>query len=258
MAGSEVSASRWTEGAGSWAELVEQQRIPLFEAILDRCAVEKGHHFLDSGCASGGLAHRAALRGAVVSGYDVSEGMVALAQQRIPQGDFRVGSVDAPPFEDGSFDVLIACDCLFFAEDVSQATKELARMAKEDADVAIAVWELPEKSEYSTYFSAMIDELPQPPKGSPFSISEEGSIEALMEGAGLVFDKVGSIPVEYRYPSFERFWEAVSKFSVIQSMIDVAGEDRIRSAALNASKPCIQPSGELWYKHAFRVVTAKA
>jgi hypothetical protein len=131
-------------------------------------------------------------------------------------------------------------------------------MAKAGGVVAVAVWELPNKSEYSTYFAAMINELPQPPKGSPFSISEEGSIEALMEDAGLVFDKAGSIPVEYRYPSFDLFWGAVSKFSVIQSMIDVAGEDRIRSAALNASKPCIQSSGELWYNHAFRFVTAKS
>ena len=119
---------------------------------------------------------------------------------------------------------------------------ELARMAKEDAVVAIAVWELPYKSEYSTYFAAMIDELPEPPKSSPFSLSEEGSLEALVEGADLVLEKVGSIPVEYRYPSFDRFWEAVSKFSVIQSMIDVAGQDRIRAAAFSASKPCIQPS----------------
>ena len=88
--------------------------------------------------------------------------------------------------------------------------------------------------------------------------AEEGLLEALVEGADLVLEKVGSIPVEYRYPSFDRFWEAVSKFSVIQSMIDVAGQDRIRAAAFSASKPCIQPSGELWYRHAFRCVTAKA
>ena len=150
MAGPDEQASRWTEGAGSWEDLMERQRVPLYEAILDCCGVEKGMHVLDSGCGSGGLAYRATLRGATVSGFDVSEGMVTLAQQKMPLGDFRVGGVDASPFEDASFDVVSACDCLYFADDVSQAVKELARMAKEDADIAIAVWELPRSEEHTS------------------------------------------------------------------------------------------------------------
>ena len=154
MALPEKQGKLWTEGAGAWEELFEPQRVPLYEAILDSCGAHEGKHILDAGCGSGGLAQRGTLRGATVSGFDVSDGMVTLAHQKMPLGDFRVGGVDAPPFENARFDIVIACDCIFFNNDVVGAIKELGRVCKKKGAITIIVWELPEKSDYSTYYAA--------------------------------------------------------------------------------------------------------
>ena len=44
-------------------------------------------------------------RGAVASGLDASEALVAIARARTPSGDFRVGDMFALPFADAAFDV---------------------------------------------------------------------------------------------------------------------------------------------------------
>ena len=252
----EKQGSLWTEGAGAWEELFEPQRVPLYEAILDSCGVHEGMHILDAGCGSGGLAQRATLRGATVSGFDVSDGMVALAQQKMPQGDFRVGGVDAPPFENSKFDIVIACDCLFFADDVVIAIEELGRVCKENATVAIIVWELPEKSGYSSYYAAIQAALPASPKNSPLALSGEGVLEELIEKAGLKMGEVLSIPLDYRFLNFEQLWQAAKKLGIMQNMIEAVGEERIRDAAYSGSLPSILPSGEVLIGHAYRVVTA--
>ena len=60
-----------------------------------------------STCMRIGLAlELAALRGASVAGIDASDRLVAVAQDRVPGGDVRVGDMHALPWEDHSFDVV--------------------------------------------------------------------------------------------------------------------------------------------------------
>jgi len=129
-------------------------------------------------------------------------------------------------------------------------------VCKRKGAIAIIVWELPEKSGYSTYYGAMQAALPAPLKVSPLARSGEGVLENLMEKAGLIIGEVFSVELDYRFVSFERFWQATRKFGIIQNMIHAVGEERIRDAAYSGSVPSIQPSGEVLFRHAYRVVTA--
>jgi hypothetical protein len=45
-----------------------------------------------------GLSFRNSYRGALVSGIDAAEGLVAIARERVPDGDFRVGDIESLPF----------------------------------------------------------------------------------------------------------------------------------------------------------------
>lgn len=98
--------------------------------------------------------------------------------------------------------------------------------------------------------------LPAPPKISPFALSEEGVLEELVKKAGSKFGEVRSIPLDYRFLNFEQFWQAAKKFGFIQNMIHAAGEKRIRDAAYSGSAPAVRPSGEVLFRHAYRVVIA--
>jgi ubiquinone/menaquinone biosynthesis C-methylase UbiE len=48
----------------------------------------------------------AAERGAVVTGIDASSMLLEIARSRVPNGDFRVGDLEALPYSDGAFDVV--------------------------------------------------------------------------------------------------------------------------------------------------------
>ncbi len=87
---------------------------------------------LDAGCGTGGMLER--LRqtepGWSCSGLDFSEGALAHARAR-GLVELRQGSVDALPYADESFDVVVSLDVLYFAGvDEARAMKEFYRVLK--------------------------------------------------------------------------------------------------------------------------------
>ena len=88
-----------------WAYLAEPYALPANEQLVDRLGVNAGMRLLDIACGSGFAASVAARRGAVVSGVDASEQLVAIAEARTPSGSFQTGDMFALPFPDDSFDV---------------------------------------------------------------------------------------------------------------------------------------------------------
>jgi ubiquinone/menaquinone biosynthesis C-methylase UbiE len=68
-----------------------------------------GRRVLDAGCGTGYLSGQLHSRGALVTGIDLSERMIAIARARHPQIDFRLDSCsELRTIPDGSFDLLIA------------------------------------------------------------------------------------------------------------------------------------------------------
>jgi ubiquinone/menaquinone biosynthesis C-methylase UbiE len=74
--------------------------------LFDELAVGPGTRLLDVACGSGFAAQLAARRGAIVSGLDAAEPLIAIARSRTSEADFRVGDMFALPFEQHSFDVV--------------------------------------------------------------------------------------------------------------------------------------------------------
>src|SRR5579863_6647227 len=100
----------WGGAAHTWAELREPIATPLWQAMLDTAGVGSGTRLLDAGCGAGGASLLAAQRGALVNGVDASEALLAIARRRLPDGDFRVGDLEALPYAGSTFDVVIAAD----------------------------------------------------------------------------------------------------------------------------------------------------
>ncbi len=103
-----VQGVLWGAAAEDWAALAEPLQVPFFEAALDAVGIEQGTRLLDAGCGSGLALTLAMNLGAVVTGLDASEGLLAIARKRLPSVDLREGDLEALPFPDASFDAVTA------------------------------------------------------------------------------------------------------------------------------------------------------
>ncbi|MFJ9898440.1 class I SAM-dependent methyltransferase [Streptomyces sp. NPDC091280] len=101
-------------------------------AMLTLAGDVTGRRILDAGCGSGSLSAALRDRGALVSGFDASAGMVQLARQRLGDGaDLRVTELGSPlPYPDDTFDDAVASLVLHYLEDWGPALAELRRVLK--------------------------------------------------------------------------------------------------------------------------------
>ncbi|MEU9862539.1 class I SAM-dependent methyltransferase [Streptomyces sp. NPDC047971] len=101
-------------------------------AMLALAGDVAGRRILDAGCGSGPLSAALRDRGAIVTGIDVSAGMLALARRRLGE-DAALHLVDLNdplPFDDGAFDDVVASLVLHYLEDWGPALAELRRVLR--------------------------------------------------------------------------------------------------------------------------------
>ncbi len=113
----EIQGELWGKEARDWAEMQEPLHRPLWEAMLNAVEVGPGTRILDAGCGGAGASVLAAERGAQVSRLDAAEGLITIARERVPNGDFRVGNIESLPFDDGAFEAVFAANSLQYAQD---------------------------------------------------------------------------------------------------------------------------------------------
>jgi SAM-dependent methyltransferase len=112
-------------------------RLRVIWALLGRAGLPEHPRILDAGCGTGrnlvefgrlGTAH----------GVDASETAVEFCRRRGLDG-VRLGRLEALPFEEDSFDLLLACDVLEHVPDDLPALRELRRVAAPGASLLITV-----------------------------------------------------------------------------------------------------------------------
>lgn len=109
MGTASVQSTLWRVRARDWAEVQEGVVIALYQAVLPKTNVGPGTSLLDVGCGAGMFCQMAAQLGAQVSGIDATEAPIAVARERVTQGDFRVGEMEELPFFDHPFDSVLCC-----------------------------------------------------------------------------------------------------------------------------------------------------
>jgi ubiquinone/menaquinone biosynthesis C-methylase UbiE len=101
-------------------------------AMLALAGDVAGRRILDAGCGAGPLFAALRERGATVSGFDKSAGMLELARRRLgDDADLRVADLAAPlPYDDDSFDDVIASLSMHYLRDWGPALAEIRRVLK--------------------------------------------------------------------------------------------------------------------------------
>jgi SAM-dependent methyltransferase len=98
------------------------------DLVVEAVAEAKPERVLDVGCGAGEIGERIAALGSEVVCVDTSERMVALARDRGLGA--HVGDVQALPFEDGSFDCVVAAWLFYHVARRADAIAECARVLR--------------------------------------------------------------------------------------------------------------------------------
>jgi SAM-dependent methyltransferase len=114
------------------------------ELLCESIPVLAGDRVLDVGTASGNTALAAARRRAIVTGIDITPGLLEHARHRAAaeglRVDFQQGDATALSFEDGFFDVVMSTFGAIFAPDPDKTAAEMARVCRPGGKMAMANW----------------------------------------------------------------------------------------------------------------------
>lgn len=118
---------------------------------FDRLRVGRGTRFIDVGAGAGRHSYEALRRGAHVTAFDLDEvelkgvedmfGAMALEGEVPPggSGEVKVGTILDMPYEDGTFDVVLASEILEHVPEDVQAISELERILAPGGVMAVTV-----------------------------------------------------------------------------------------------------------------------
>jgi SAM-dependent methyltransferase len=114
------------------------------EMLLEAVDIRPGERVLDAACGSGNATIAAARRFAVVTGLDFSPPMLAEARRRLDVERLTAtlveGDVEALPFPDADFDVVVSAFGAMFAPDQRRTAAELLRVCRPGGRIALASW----------------------------------------------------------------------------------------------------------------------
>jgi SAM-dependent methyltransferase len=110
-------------------------------AMLALAGDVAGRRILDAGCGAGPLFAALRDRGAIVTGFDKSAGMIELARRRLgDDADLQVADLGSPlPFPDSTFDDVTASLVLHYLEDWAPALAELRRVLRPGGRLIVSV-----------------------------------------------------------------------------------------------------------------------
>ena len=128
----------WGRKAVDFATLSEPSNCREYVALHHRLGVNAGDRLLDVACGSGLAIELARARGAACSGIDASPRLVAVARDRNPESDLRVGDMHALPWDQGSFDVVTSFRGIWGT--TPDAVAELYRVLRPGGRAGITVW----------------------------------------------------------------------------------------------------------------------
>jgi ubiquinone/menaquinone biosynthesis C-methylase UbiE len=117
-----------------WADTYDDLHNPLI--IIEQPAIERlldgigPGRALDAACGTGRYTRRMMGRGHKVSAVDASAKMLEKARASIPDADFRVGQLEALPYENASFDLVMCGLALTHLPKLNPAISEIARVLK--------------------------------------------------------------------------------------------------------------------------------
>ncbi|HEY7141973.1 MAG TPA: methyltransferase domain-containing protein [Methylomirabilota bacterium] len=239
------------------AELYESKFVPALFAewaphLVEIAGVGPGQAVLDVACGTGIVARTAADRlagaGRVV-GVDLNQAMLTVARRVRPDIEWRQGDGGALPFPDASFDRVLCQMALMFFPDRTAALREMRRVARPGATVAVVVPGRLDAQPAYRPFVEMAARHAGPDAatllGAYFACGDLAELRALVESAGLPVDATRTRLGHARFDSVDAFVAAEVESTPLITRIGADVYDRIREGARDVLRPFTAPDGRV-------------
>ena len=158
-----------------------------------------GDRLLDVACGAGLALELAGLRGARCAGIDASPRLIAVARDRNPDADLRVGDMHALPWDDGAFTVVTSFRGIWGT--TPGAVREVHRVLAPGGRVGLTVWGHIKASPGAWALAPFA--LASAPKvehqASMVALGRPGAGEALLHDAGFVDIERIDIPFVFEF-----------------------------------------------------------
>lgn len=201
--GFEGAASDYDRFMGRYSSL-------LSAPFADFAGVREGWRALDVGCGPGVLTRElvARLGADAVSAVDPSVSYAGSARDRFPDVRIEVASAGDLPFEDGSFDAVLAQLVVHFMADPVHDLRAMARVTRPGGVVAACVWDhAGGRSPLSRFWDVLSTIDPDAPSEASLPGTREGQLGEYLTDAGLADITETALTVRVLHPTFEDWWE---------------------------------------------------
>ena len=243
-------AAGWEARADSYAFL-RPLTGRIIGSLLASACVEAGDQVLDVGSGPGDLAAAAAAMGADTVGIDVAPSMVRRAALANPSIPFRVGSFEAIPAGEGTFDAVVGNFVFNHVGRPEAALGEAMRVLRPGGWLALSAWDAPRRNRVlGLMLDALAAAAAPPPVGlpaGPTHFRTDDELRALFADAGLADVGLGRVMFEAMVPDLDTLWRGVLDSAVrIPPLVTTQAPDvqaRIRGAFDRLAAPHLRPDG---------------
>jgi SAM-dependent methyltransferase len=226
----------WGRKAVDFATLSEPGNCREYVAMHHRLGVDAGDRLLDVACGSGLSVELAGLRGAVGAGIDASARLVAVARDRNPGCDIRVGDMHALPWEAGSFDVVTSFRGIWGT--TPGAVAEIYRVLRPGGRVGITVWGHLKVSPGAWALAPLrlAAEEKVGNQAAMVSLGRPGAGEELLAAHGFVDVERRAVPFAWEFADPELYARAVTSSGPAYEAIQNVGEAEFHRAAVEQAR----------------------
>jgi SAM-dependent methyltransferase len=226
----------WGRKAVEFATLCEPTNCREYVALHHRLGVGAGDRLLDVACGAGLAVELASLRGARCAGIDASPRLIAVARDRSPDADLRVGDMQALPWDDEAFDIVTSFRGIWAT--TPGAVAEVHRVLVAGGRVGLTVWGHIKASPGAWALAPFA--LAAAPKvenqAAMVALGRPGAGEALLENAGFTDVERVDIPFVFEFADPEAYARALASTGPAYEAIQAVGEVEFSQAAVELAR----------------------
>lgn len=225
----------WGRAAADFATLSEPANCREYTSVHHRLDVGDGDRLLDVACGSGLAIELARLRGAACAGIDASTRLVAIARDRSPHADIRVGDMHTLPWHAESFDVVTSFRGVWGT--TPQVVTQIRRVLRPGGRLGLTVWGHIKTSPGAWALSPF--RLADPPaianQAAMVALGRPGAGEELLTRSGFVDIQRYNVPFAMEFADPEIYARSLAATGPAHEAIQTVGEQAFHHAAVQVA-----------------------